>query len=593
MLHYRSLVTGFCLLLAAFLFGCSASKNVTKTQTRLQGIEDARAANVDSLSTFLEKYRKNKEDEVLYRLEYGMLHHYRMDWENSAQHFQKADRAIEQQYTKDVSKNLKSLITNDLQLPYKGEPYESIYVSTFNSLNYLNQGDIKGGLVEVRRISHKLELLNDRYKGVANSLMHNKESEAEEDTSDRGRAMSAVGKVDKKIGDVDLLSRDDDQPVEVQQNSALGRFMATVLHAKTGSEDNARIALENLRTALEDQGNTGFLATFPDKGEGPSQASSASGPSAPASTATPSSDSAAVQLPAESQLTSDDAYNALLLAFSGTPPRKREKSYDFELEINGDQVELHFAVPRLETQGTQVDRVRALVAGDTLQVPLVENMQSVAKSMFERKLPLLYTRAIMRSVLKAGATEGAEAVAEDQFGAVGGFLAEQAGEAASKGLAQADTRAWQTLPGFAHGTVAKVPPGEHRVTFEYLPAKDARETRIHVMKEDGRWVVTTAGIDLVDEIDDIAEIDDISEIDELNQDEVDEDDFLRSYSTRRDAVDAGHRRARNHVPSTLILHSGDDSVQKTKEFELFKRRQRTISVSGDKDLGVAESLYLN
>lgn len=589
----RSFATIFCLSFVLFLFGCSASKNVTETQTRLQDIEDAREVNIDSLSTFLGDYRKQDEDEVLYRLEYGMLHHFRANWDSSSAHFQQANKAIERHYTKDVSKNLSSLLTNDLQLPYTGEPYESIYVSTLNCLNYLHKGDVQGGLVEVRKINHKLEMLNDRYKGLASSLMHNKESEDEDE--DRKGAMKAVQKVDEKLTDIDLLSRDSDQPVEVQQNSALGRFMATVLYAKNGSSDDARVELENLRTALEDQGDTNFLSHFPDQNKGASQASasSSSGPSVSSSEARPSPDSAAVDIPAESQLTTETAYNTFLVSFTGAPPRKREKSYEFNFRINNEDVQLNFSVPRLEKSGTVVDRVRAVVAGDTLRVPMIENMQSVAESMFQKQLPLLYTRAIMRSFIKAGATEGASEVVENEAGWFAGWLTEQAGEAASKGLAQADTRAWQTMPGYAYAMVAEVPAGEHQVTFEYLPPKDAQETVLRVMKEDGRWLVTTAGIDLVDEIDDVTAINDLYEIDKLNQDEVDLEDVYRTYATREEAVEAARRIGRNHVPSHLIFHNADDSIEDSVRFKVFKRRHHTISVNDKKDLGVAESLYLN
>lgn len=466
MSNLRLLSTVLCFAIVPFFFGCSASKDITEAQTQLQGIHDVREVEVDSFSSVLGDYRKQDEDEVLYRLEYGMLHHYQEKWDSSATHFQHANRTIERYYGEDISKNLQSLLVNDLQLPYKGEPYESIYLSTFNCLNYLHQGDIQGGLVEVRKINHKLELLNDRYKGMANSLMHNKG----EDDQDVAGARKAVKKVDKKMTDIDLLSDEDEQPVEIQQNSALGRFLATVLYAKTGSPSDARIELENLRTALEDQGQTEYLSTFPSKNASQASASSSSGPS-PSSSSDVSADSSSVTIPAESQLTSQRAYNTLLLSFSGNPPRKREKSFQFNFYVENEEVQLNFAVPILDKAETEVDRVRARIAGDTVQVPMIENMQSVAESMFNQTRTIVYTRAIMRSFLKAGATEGAEQVAENELGFFAGWLTEQAGEAVSEGLAQADTRAWQTMPGFAYATVAEVPPGEHKVTFEYLSSE--------------------------------------------------------------------------------------------------------------------------
>jgi hypothetical protein len=250
-------------------------------------------------------------------------------------------------------------------------------------------------------------------------------------------------------------------------------------------------------------------------------------------------------------------------------------------------------VPTLETPGTVVDRVRAIVAGDTIRVPLVENMQAVAKSMFQKKLPLIYTRAIMRSFIKAGATEGAEQVAENQGGAVAGWLAEQAGEAVSKSLAEADTRAWQTMPGYAYATVAQVPAGKHKVTFEYLPAKDAPETPVYVMKEGERWIVTTARVNLIGGIDNVGQIDSYGDIADITLREYSRLNFFHSYTERNEAVSAGRQLARNHLPSTLIVYAKDGSVKKAKSFKAYKRRVHQITVRGKQGLGVAESIYSN
>lgn len=434
------------------------------------------------MDTLLKTYRRTDEDEVLYRLERGMLSHYQEQWEASADYFQQADRAIERYYTKDVTKNLQSLLVNDLQLPYAGESYESVYLSTFNCLNYLQMQDMEGALVEMRRVSYKLELLNDRQRGLAQSL-------ARRDTAD-----AALKKVDGKLEEVDLLTEAGAAPPEIRQNSALGRFLTTVLYSKTGRSDDARIELEKLRTALDDQGQADFLASL-------SRAAEASSPSGGAAAAgeegwktagvlpsifnlrddvwgmgawweAPSSPGArGMRVPAPDRLTRPTAYNTMLLSFTGTAPEKKERSFAIPIVIGEETVQLHFAVPVLATPDSKVARVRALAAGDTVRVPMVEDMQAVAREMFDQKKPIFYTRAVIRAVLKAGVTEGAEKLAREEGGDTVGFLVEQAGNLMSRGAAQADTRGWQTMPGRAHAVVAALPEGTHEVTFEYLSAQ--------------------------------------------------------------------------------------------------------------------------
>lgn len=541
-------VIGRVLLIGAvgLLCACSASKDITKTQYELQRVNDYRVVNIDSVSTFLSDYRKEEEDEVLYKLEYATLNHYRENWAESTKYFKQAEQAIERQYTKSINRNLQAMLVNDLQLAYKGEAYEDVYLNTFSSLNFLHQGDMEGALVEARRVTYKLENLTDRYKGLAASVS-------------RDTAQAAVKEVDEKLTDIDLLAGDDDdQPIEVRQNSAFGRFLTTVLYANTGSSDDAEIELKQLHTALQDQGQAGFLNHF-DQREPEGQT---------AANTTPETDSMRVDIPTVNELTRGDAYNSLLLAFTGEPPRKEERSYQFNFVVDGEEIQLNFAVPVLDLPGTEVDRVRAIVAGDTLRVPLLEDMQSVAESMFNKKKSIVYTRAIIRSFLKAGATEGAEAVAEDEMGWFAGWLTEQAGEAVSAGVAQADTRAWQTMPGYAYAAVAKLPAGDHEVTFEYLPEKGLEDAIIEVYPdtEGETWVVAERGR--------IVKRD------------------MRRYDKKSEALAKARSMAQARVPSQLIVKGEDGSVEDSESLDAYERRTRTIAVSGARDLDLAESIYL-
>jgi hypothetical protein len=487
---------------------CTASKNITQTQTRLRNVENYRAVDVKAMSNLFQDYRKTDEDEVLYQLESGMINHFQGNWEKSAKHFQQADRAIERHYTKDISKNVKSFLVNDLQLPYEGEPYESIYLTTFNCLNYLHMGDTQGALVEMRRISHKLELLNDRYRGLAQSLMQ------------RDTALTAVKEADEKMEDIDFLSKDG-APPEIQQNSALGRFLNTVLYGKTGSPDDANIELQKLRTALEDQGQLNYLSSLA-QAAGQVRPSSGGGDELPSTwaqdewtasdvisslfemqytyfeelagqmmsmeTEALTNNTSAVSVPAPSQLTRGRNYNTLLLAFSGQAPIKEERAFHIPVPVNDEVVQLHFAVPILRNPKSRVERVRALAAGDTVRVPMVENMQAVAHEMFDKRKPIIYTRAVIRAFVKMGATEGAQELADEQLGSAAGFLAKQAGNFMSSQAAQADTRGWQTMPGYAHALAAKLPEGEHDVTFEYLSDQGRvlkRRTRTVTVRGEG------------------------------------------------------------------------------------------------------------
>jgi len=428
-----SLAVGVIVLLSA----CSASKNITQTQQQLRKIPDYRGADASSVSEKLDTYRKEEEDKVLYHLEEGMLHHYQENWEQSSKHLKESEQSIEKFYTKSINRNVQAMLVNDLRLPYDGEAYEDIYLNLFNCLNYLHREDWDGALVEVRRTTHKLGKLQDRYKGQAEAVS--------QDT-----AQAAVEQADEELEDVDLIEEEEEaqSPAEIQQHSAMGRLIGTVLHAKNRSPDDARIELSQLKTATKDQGNTDFLSSFPQEG--------------------PETRPTQVSKPSLEKLTETEVYNTMLVAFSGQAPMKKKRKFQFNINIDEEEVQLDFAIPTLKLPETNVDRVRARVAGETLTVPLVEDMQETAVAMFEQKKSIIYTRAVIRSFLKAGATSAGQNAAEDELGEAAGWLAGQIGEMASSATAQADTRGWQTMPGFVHATVAKLPEGTHTVTYEFL-----------------------------------------------------------------------------------------------------------------------------
>ncbi|MFB6273767.1 MAG: hypothetical protein ABEL51_12815 [Salinibacter sp.] len=430
------------------LLGCAASATVNRTQRQLRQVQDFQDVDVQSMSHYLDEYRKNGEDEVLYHLEKGMLHHLNQNWKKSSLHFEKADRAIRRNYTKSINRNAQSMIANDLQLAYSGEPYEDVYLNVIQCLNYLNGGRLNEALVEVRQFNRELEFINDKHKGLASSLSP--------DT-----AQVAIEKVNQKLDGVRLLGKEDGgAPIEIRQNSALARFLATVLYAKEGSTDDAEIELSNLRTAIGNQGQTDFLSTL----------STRSG--------------AMERVPPPDELTNPSAYNTLFVAFHGNAPRKEAKRYQFQFKVDNEEVQLDFAVPLLLLPGTEVERVRAIVVQDTLRLPVVEEMQKTAQAMFEKKKPILYTRAVVRSFLKAGLTEGSEEVVKEKSQENGKWLAERIGEHVSRYVAQADTRGWQTMPGVARAVVARLPTGTHDVTIQFLAYNGAvlqeRTRQIHV-----------------------------------------------------------------------------------------------------------------
>jgi hypothetical protein len=401
------------LLIFVALQACNNSYRIDSAQSSLRSTFASR--NFDQSVKLLDEYSKNEvyksKDGVLLNLERGTANHFAGKYDSSNVFFSDAENQIDDLFTKSITRGMQSILANDNTLAYDGEDYEGIYLNIFKSLNYIHLNDLDAALVESRRISHKLGQLNAKYKGLAEAL-------SKADTT---------GRADWKSGKTNV------------QNSALGHYLSAVLYAKTNNPDDARIAHENLLKAFRDQPGV-YQFEQPEQDE-------------------------------LNKITKPHTYNVLVTGFAGRAPYKRQN--DVRLFLNDPVMYLKFSLPSLRLYPSQVKYVKFQVA-DTLSkpVPLIEEMDVVAKEVYKVKEPIIYARAFVRSFLKAAGTRTVSNKAEKKSNFLGG-LAEVLGIVGQEVSEKADLRGWQTMPGKAHATVLELPPGSHEIAVNYY-SKDGK-----------------------------------------------------------------------------------------------------------------------
>ena len=101
------------------------------------------------------------------------------EYEESNIHLTQAEDAIEELFTKSISKATASMLLNDNTFAYAGEDYEDIYVNIFKALNYINLNKPESAFVEIRKVNIKLNLLEDKYKKYAEELNKSEDSKIE------------------------------------------------------------------------------------------------------------------------------------------------------------------------------------------------------------------------------------------------------------------------------------------------------------------------------------------------------------------------------------------------------------------------------
>jgi len=213
---FRHFVIFFLFLLLA----CSSMR--TKTETDTEITHDLATGNFEQASQRIEQYRQKKvyqvKDRVLYYLNKGLVLHYQKEYSKSNENLDRADFAMEELFTRSVSKALLSAMLNDNALDYSGEVYDDIYVNIFKALNFVGLKDFEGAYVEIKRLNDKLQ------------------------------------QMDAKYGEwVDKWNDDDTTGIQIEKKAtgfyedALANYLSYLIFRADGEVDNARISFENIR----------------------------------------------------------------------------------------------------------------------------------------------------------------------------------------------------------------------------------------------------------------------------------------------------------------------------------------------------------
>jgi hypothetical protein len=316
------------------------------------------------------------KDRVVYYLDIGMLYHWNGDYAKSNEMLEKAERGIEQNFTKSLSRSASSLIMNDNILAYSGEDYEDIYLNAFKALNYLALGQNDEAFVEVRRINEKLVQLESKYDKIAQKMSRATEA----------RETFVPGK-------------------SHFQESALGRYLSILLYRNDYKWDDVRIDLEKIARGWKLQPD---ICTFPK----------------PDFTRTTKR-----LAPSKGRLN--------VIAFSGLAPDKKASTFYIHTEENlivlagstenylgkqnlsglsmitwpGVNAGYHFKVqlPHMRSRISRVGRIEVEISGGvTEKMQRLESIENAATETFSIQKPLIFLKTVTRAVTKGLAAEQAK-----------------------------------------------------------------------------------------------------------------------------------------------------------------------------------------
>lgn len=440
----RWLVPGSVLLLAwaGLLVSCNSTRN--ESFVKVDQLVSARQyeSAIAELDADTKKVIYKDQDLVVKHLDYGVLQHLAAQYDKSTESLTQAEQLIEEYFTKSISGAAASLLANDTVMEYAGEPYEDLYLNVFKALNYSAQKNFDGAYVEVQKVNNKLNLLEDKYRKLADSM-----------NSDP----NAKGSI--KAGKSEFY------------NSALTHFLSAALYRADGQPDNAAIDLAKIDEAFAEEANVygfakpkldGFLDKT-DKAHLTMVAMAGRGPFKKAHTYRLNTGTAMIRISQEDE---DDqgrlhTREMATIYFPGI-----EEGYNFKCQV-----------PYVSSRPSEVARITLLVDGTQAgSLSLIEDVNKVAAETFKLREDLIYTKTIIRTVLKGIAAKLAKKGMDEATSGLGlggallSGLGGIAADAAVEASEMADLRSARFYPGQMWVGDFQVGAGTHKLTVEYYAA---------------------------------------------------------------------------------------------------------------------------
>jgi uncharacterized protein len=370
-----------------------------------------------SYADIVKLLEKNKEilykseDKILYYLDKGMLQHYAQQYSESSKLLQEGERAIEEAFTKSITREISTYLINDNVRSYGGEDYEDIYINVFNALNYYHRGDREGAMVEIRRMNNKLSYLAVKYDAVITGLQSNK---LEDDTR-----ISPELNAQAKISD-----------------SAIARYLGMLFHRGAAQYDDARIDSDRLLAVFA---NSPSIYTFK----------------------IPESLSGEMEIP-------EGMARLNVLAFGGLSPIKQENVIRIPLP---DFRWIKIALPEMVSRHSEIHRIELVLDnGQKYELELLEDMDAVAKETFKARQQLIYLKTILRATVKAAGSSVMDIAARETDDGIASFVLELysiMAQAYAEASEQADLRISRYFPAKAYVAGINLPPGRYSFSIKY------------------------------------------------------------------------------------------------------------------------------
>jgi hypothetical protein len=422
--------------------GTSFSDLFSNYNKQMQGVKNAQQqGNFQQAVSLLPERSESNGSYGLSLLEKARLEFLANNHTESQQDFalvyrqvQQTEQAAKIQLSRGIE-NVQAVVSNDNAIRYDIHYYEQSMLHCYQALNYLNQNDLSGALVEIRRanlVQQKALQANQEALYETQEEMAKKGVSSESLASKYPSMSNAIGQVKNGF------------------QNAYTFYLSGVLYEAAGQANDAYIdykkALEIYPHNVTVQKDVWRLATK----LGMSNDIQLFGNrfSSEITQSTRQNSNGQQSLAKSGQL--------VVLVEQGIIPSKQEVSIHLPIFTSHNDVRFYsLALPNYQNRLRQYSGLSLSYQGNTYQSQEIVRLQSLAAKQLQDEMPAIVTRQVVRLVAK----EELRQQLSRKGGDVGNILAGLYNIASEK----ADTRSWSTLPDSIHILRLDLAPGQQEV----------------------------------------------------------------------------------------------------------------------------------
>ena len=414
----RTVRTGIAISMCSLALGGCASYSSSFSVIQ----NDLADRQYDAALQEIEKQSITKTDRVLYLLNKGMVLSMKGDFAASNRALEAAKDEMDRLYATSVSENVLSLTVNDTMVSYAGDDYEQVLVHLYMALNYLELGQTDDARVEALQIDAKLREIGEKIPDnnyVEDAFSLYLTGLIYEDSGEWSDAM-----ISYRQAYVAYKKYKQAYKVPMPRMLKFDLLRLSKLHGL-----NDEFAEYTKEFGIEQNQES---ADTPEHGE------------------------------------------LVFVLNNGLAPIKRER-YIYAGNPLSETKE-RIAVPYYESRTNDVGAARITVADNSAHTELMENIDAMAKSSLDARMPAIIASAVARggNNAKQNATQNSN---NDDSSLMGTLWAMVVGTFTTQ---RADTRSWLTLPADIHMARLSLPPGKYNIKVELLGKGKKKYKRLQV-----------------------------------------------------------------------------------------------------------------